>query len=163
MINNFFSSRLKTQIYAKQSNNLKTFFFFLGRSYHEASNSFVLPIICDRLRKRKCFADKELDALLSPSYYQRLLPLITDDLILPNLTALKTDVMRKQENEIFFAKSSLSKDNSETYFNPTAIYQKNLIGSQVDTQDKVPCNKQKYVPSKTKNISFSVESIIGKK
>lgn len=145
-------------------------FFFPERNYPDSRNPpFVLPITCDRLRKRRCFADKELDVLLSP--YSRLFPIFTENLILPNLTALKIDLTRKQPNENFITDTTFSKGNTEMCFTNQVmpsfvINTENILATKSKLEEKRFDNTliaQKSEANKTKNLSFSVESIIGKK
>ncbi|XP_054721603.1 doublesex- and mab-3-related transcription factor 2-like [Uloborus diversus] len=136
------------------------------QNYDGVTSPFILPITCDRLRKRKCFADKELDALLSPSYYyQRIFPYSAEDIMLPNLSMLQIDVDKRRSIDFYESRDINFLKGSGSIFNHLIP---KLTGAAIEKstearkEEKLPY-KEKNMINKQNYISFSVESIIGKK
>ncbi|XP_035213060.1 doublesex- and mab-3-related transcription factor 2-like [Stegodyphus dumicola] len=134
----------------------------------ENPHSTILLGGCDRLRKRKCFADKELDALLTPpSYHRRIFPAYLEPINLATMSYLPSNLMKKQSIDYFLTKQNNSKGSAEIFFRhltPTFFCKGTAFSSQLkEASDNSVEAEQKSTFSKRKALSFSVEALIGKK
>ncbi|KAG8186603.1 hypothetical protein JTE90_019925 [Oedothorax gibbosus] len=122
--------------------------------------SLLLLRACDRLRKRRCFADKELDELLSPLYcFQKRFNTVLEALPLQFTPPIHQDPLRILDK---FNQRELDIAGFVNCLNYSVDSQQKSSGvynGQSVSEQKQPKNSEKS----TKSLSFSVESIIGKK
>ncbi|GIY61290.1 doublesex- and mab-3-related transcription factor 2 [Caerostris darwini] len=150
---------LNRQVIFKQS---------IGRHNVQMSShpqSLFLLKACDRLRKRRCFADKELDALLSPFHsFQKRLPTSLDALPSPFAPQVQPVSTRIQPLDYCVKKQTISLGNSSVF--SSVIPEVASISKDSFKECDLPTSnvhKQKIMGDTNKGLSFSVESIIGKK
>ncbi|CAL1271784.1 unnamed protein product [Larinioides sclopetarius] len=149
---------LNRQVIFKQS---------LGRHNVQASNhpqSLLLLKACDRLRKRRCFADKELDALLSPLHnFQKQISSSFETMPLPFTFPMQPVTSRSQPLDCCVKKQMVYTEHVDSLYNVipqiTSSAKDLLKASDISVLNG---NKPNKSENANKSLSFSVESIIGK-
>ncbi|GFT45300.1 doublesex- and mab-3-related transcription factor 2 [Nephila pilipes] len=161
---------LNRQVIFKQS---------LGRPSAQISShpqSLILLRACDRLRKRRCFADKELDALLSPLHsFQKRISSTIEALPLPFTLPVQPVSIRTQPIDYCLKKQTILPGNASSCcgvmpetISKGSVFPKYLTNEFEDVSvlknfSSTSINKEKKTENTNKRLSFSVESIIGKK
>ncbi|GFS32593.1 doublesex- and mab-3-related transcription factor 2 [Trichonephila inaurata madagascariensis] len=161
---------LNRQVIFKQS---------LGRHNAQVSNpsqSLALLRACDRLRKRRCLADKELDSLLSPLHsFQKRISSTLEALPLPFTLPVQELFIRTQPVDYCVKKQSILPGNTLSFCGeiPEIISKGNMPSKDFANKfedvsipkscPSISVYKQKNTENTNKSLSFSVESIIGKK
>ncbi|GBL74600.1 Doublesex- and mab-3-related transcription factor 2 [Araneus ventricosus] len=149
---------LNRQVIFKQS---------LGRHNVQASShpqSLLLLKACDRLRKRRCFADKELDSLLSPLHnFQKQISSSFETMPLPFTFPVQPVSIRSQPLDCCVKKQMLYTEHVDSFYNvipQITSSAKDLL--KASDFSVLNANKPNKSENANKSLSFSVESIIGK-
>ncbi|GFT46329.1 doublesex-and mab-3-related transcription factor 2 [Trichonephila clavipes] len=137
------------------------------------SQSLALLRACDRLRKRRCLADKELDSLLSPLHsFQKRISSTLEALPLPFTLPVQALSIRTQPVDYCVKKQSILPGNTPSFCGeiPEIISKGNMSPKDFANEfedvsitknfPSISVYKQKNTENTNKSLSFSVESII---